>query len=252
MKSIQTIATLLDSEFSLDCGGYSGWHEQQGARHLNEHPDAKARYRPAIQQVRSEFLRFLEDCQAYVEKRGVGCSILQIGLGISGGSHFGLEQVFDTVCTIDVDRENIQRFCQRFHREYADMVVDHRIKKAPKKSSILYGSSLDPAIHAYLLAAFGQFDVCFIDGDHSFEGVKKDWEIYAPMVTDSGWLVFHDHVPTPHRLHERAVDMFLAWLKNQPNAPQKFVSIGHQLGITYYVKEPTDKFATGIPAAFRN
>lgn len=240
--TIYDISAILDDMFMTEHDGYAGWHEDQGVRHLNESPDARARYKPAIQQVRAEFLRFLEDCIAHVELRGVPCSVLQIGLGISGGAHFALEQVFETVCTIDVDRSNIQRFCRRFNRDPTEMVIDHHTATAARPSSIIHGNSLDPAVHAFLQRNFGKFDVCFIDGDHSFDGVRKDWEIYAPLVKDGGLVVFHDHVPTPHRLHERAIDMFLLWLKNQKNAPMKFVEIGHQLGITYYVKEAVDKY----------
>jgi predicted O-methyltransferase YrrM len=32
----------------------------------------------------------------------------------------------------------------------------------------------------------------FIDGDHTFEGVKKDWEMYSPLVRPGGLIVFHD------------------------------------------------------------
>jgi predicted O-methyltransferase YrrM len=35
-------------------------------------------------------------------------------------------------------------------------------------------------------------DFLFIDGDHSFEGVKKDWEMYSPLVRPGGMVVFHD------------------------------------------------------------
>ena len=35
-------------------------------------------------------------------------------------------------------------------------------------------------------------DVLFIDGDHSYEGVKGDWERFSPFVKPSGIVVFHD------------------------------------------------------------
>lgn len=35
-------------------------------------------------------------------------------------------------------------------------------------------------------------DLLFIDGDHTYEGVKKDWEMYSPLVRPGGMIVFHD------------------------------------------------------------
>jgi len=37
-----------------------------------------------------------------------------------------------------------------------------------------------------------QVDLLFIDGDHTYEGVKKDWEMYSPLVRSGGLIVFHD------------------------------------------------------------
>lgn len=32
----------------------------------------------------------------------------------------------------------------------------------------------------------------FIDGDHSYEGVKRDWDLFVPHVREFGVVVFHD------------------------------------------------------------
>jgi predicted O-methyltransferase YrrM len=39
-----------------------------------------------------------------------------------------------------------------------------------------------------------QFDFLFIDGDHSLEGVRADYEMYAPLVKRGGIVAFHDIV----------------------------------------------------------
>lgn len=37
-----------------------------------------------------------------------------------------------------------------------------------------------------------QIDFIFIDGDHSYEGVKRDWNLFVPHVGEFGLVVFHD------------------------------------------------------------
>jgi len=40
-------------------------------------------------------------------------------------------------------------------------------------------------------------DFLFIDGDHTYEGVKKDFEMYRPLVKKGGLITFHDIVSGP-------------------------------------------------------
>jgi predicted O-methyltransferase YrrM len=37
-----------------------------------------------------------------------------------------------------------------------------------------------------------KIDFLFIDGDHSYEGVKKDFELYSTLLSDKGIIVIHD------------------------------------------------------------
>lgn len=37
-------------------------------------------------------------------------------------------------------------------------------------------------------------DLMFIDGDHSYDGVKRDWELFLPYVKPFGVVVFHDTI----------------------------------------------------------
>jgi predicted O-methyltransferase YrrM len=40
-------------------------------------------------------------------------------------------------------------------------------------------------------------DFLFIDGDHTYEGVKKDFEMYSSLVRKRSIIAFHDIVPGP-------------------------------------------------------
>jgi predicted O-methyltransferase YrrM len=42
-----------------------------------------------------------------------------------------------------------------------------------------------------------EIDFLFIDGDHTYEGVKRDFEMYSPLVKKGGIVAFHDIVPHP-------------------------------------------------------
>jgi predicted O-methyltransferase YrrM len=39
-----------------------------------------------------------------------------------------------------------------------------------------------------------KIDIIFIDGDHSYEGVKADWELFLPHLTEFGVVIFHDTI----------------------------------------------------------
>jgi len=57
-----------------------------------------------------------------------------------------------------------------------------------------------------------KLDLLFIDGDHAYEGVKKDWEMYSPLVRKGGIVAFHDISFHP-KVPECQVDKFWKELK---------------------------------------
>lgn len=40
-----------------------------------------------------------------------------------------------------------------------------------------------------------KLDVLYLDGDHSYQGIRSDFEFYSPLVRPGGIIVFHDIVP---------------------------------------------------------
>jgi len=55
-------------------------------------------------------------------------------------------------------------------------------------------------------------DFLFIDGDHSYQGVKRDFEMYGNLVRDGGLIAFHDIVFSPYPGNE--VNKFWNRIKN--------------------------------------
>jgi len=58
------------------------------------------------------------------------------------------------------------------------------------------GSRAPRTISAVSKALDGnKFDFLFIDGDHTYEGVKADFMLYRQFVREGGFIAFHDIVP---------------------------------------------------------
>ena len=59
---------------------------------------------------------------------------------------------------------------------------------------LVRGDSHSPEVAARARAwlAGEPLDALFIDGDHSYEGVKQDFEMYGPMVRPGGLIALHD------------------------------------------------------------
>jgi len=59
---------------------------------------------------------------------------------------------------------------------------------------LIRGSSHDNKVKQRLRAILyeDKIDFLFIDGDHSYNGVKEDFETYGPLVKNGGMIAFHD------------------------------------------------------------
>lgn len=53
-------------------------------------------------------------------------------------------------------------------------------------------------------------DLLFIDGDHTWNGVSKDWELYSPLVSDGGIIAFHDIFRPVNKKHLK-IQVYLLW-----------------------------------------
>lgn len=64
-----------------------------------------------------------------------------------------------------------------------------------QKIVLIEGDSTRPEVIQKIKHTFAQgIDLLLIDGDHSYEGVQRDFQNYAPLVNSGGLIVFHDIV----------------------------------------------------------
>lgn len=64
--------------------------------------------------------------------------------------------------------------------------------------------SHDPATVEHVKELGDEFDFVFIDGDHTYDGVRADWLAWSPLVRMGGVVAFHDTWPNYDR-HEPGV-----------------------------------------------
>ena len=74
--------------------------------------------------------------------------------------------------------------------------VYRRFANPGQNLHLVRADSHSPQTHAKVRRLLNgqKVDFLFIDGDHSYNGVKRDWETYRQMVRTGGLVAFHDIV----------------------------------------------------------
>ena len=93
--------------------------------------------------------------------------------------------------------------------------------------NLLREDSHDPKTFEQLKDILGgkKIDYLFIDGDHTYEGVKHDFELYKPLVKEGGKVGFHDVVVHPWS----RCDVYKFWNEVKTEYPsQEFVQDWNQ------------------------
>ena len=169
-----------------------------------------------IQQVKEElrdFLRLLIEND--VQK------ILQIGLGHFGSTQFCLSLICDEVITVEYDIKNISNYSDR------EILYNQNVE------TFIYGDSTSDDVLNQVKFAGGDegYDAVLIDGNHSYEYVKKDYENYSKMIKDGGIVAFHDALLEGNRYGTPRV------LKELPNNTDiNYIEHSKEVGIAFIYK----------------
>lgn len=176
------------------------------------------------QQIESEFVLALKKVAEITPK-----VIVEIG-AFQGGTLALFTQVAPINCrflSIDIAFGTPQKLAFR--------------KFATRQQAVrcIRGNSSDIRVREKVKKWLGKstIDVLFIDGDHSYQGVKADFENYSPMVRKGGLILFHDIVedystrfgkPTPS--YTGGVPKFWKELKRAGYSCEEFIENPDQDG----------------------
>ena len=73
-------------------------------------------------------------------------------------------------------------------------------RRADQRLELIQGNSHDFMVQDRLERVLDgrEIDLLFIDGDHTYPGVKQDFEDYSPYVRSGGLIAFHDVIDHPN------------------------------------------------------
>lgn len=130
-----------------------------------------------IQSEITEFIRLAANADPHI--------ICEIGVE-KGGTNFLLGQALPAVkCIIGIDLFVKRRMRLRY------------FARPDQDLQYINGSSYAPETVRRVRRILGprKLDILFIDGDHSYDGVKQDFNSYRGFVREGGLIAFHDICP---------------------------------------------------------
>jgi predicted O-methyltransferase YrrM len=158
-------------------------------------------------QVRSEIVQLARILQASAPKRS-----LEIGTNY-GGTLFLL-------CTLsppDAEIISVDLPSGPFGGGYPRRKVPlfRRFPRGSQRLHLIRADSHSPNTKEHVLQILDgeQLDYLFLDGDHTYGGVQRDFQMYAPLVRSGGMVAFHD-ITTYKRESECQVGKFWREIKH--------------------------------------
>jgi predicted O-methyltransferase YrrM len=137
-----------------------------------------------LQQIPEEYSKFL----SYIKHRNIK-TYLELGVG-NGGSFFvnslflqSTAKILHCVDNIAYRDTHVQQTPEKIQAK-----VDILKKMFPSKEVCFFNSSTDN----FFANNTKNYDCIFIDADHTYEGVKADYENALKCVNKNGFLIFHD------------------------------------------------------------
>jgi predicted O-methyltransferase YrrM len=161
-------------------------------------------------QIESEIVPALELAAAIPPR-----NVLEIGTSL-GGTLFLLARVSArdaTIISMDLPWQQASgaysEWREKYYRSFGDL--DQRIRlirfdSHSQEAEVAVGQTLNGT----------KLDLLFIDGDHSYEGVRADLKAYGSLVKPGGFILLHDINPDSRARYGKASgsdsgEVFLVW-----------------------------------------
>ncbi|MES1219902.1 MAG: class I SAM-dependent methyltransferase [Bacteroidota bacterium] len=150
-----------------------------------------------------------------------------VELGVHGGSsYFSFCQAIksiniNTVC-YGIDTWQGDEHAGFYNEEVFQNVNTHNAKEFSRFSTLIK-STFDEAREYFV---DGSIDVLHIDGLHTYEIVKHDFEAWLPKISPNGYVIFHDI-----NVRERNFGVFKFWEELTQKYTHFKFDFGHGLGI---------------------
>jgi len=116
-------------------------------------------------------------------------TILEIGTDKGGTLYLWCKAASEDATIVSIDLSSRRRYSPQRRKLYAKFK-----KSASQKLHFLPFSSHDQTTVDKAMSLFDEkkIDYLFIDGDHTYEGVKSDYYMFNHMVKKGGLIAFHD------------------------------------------------------------
>lgn len=118
------------------------------------------------------------------------CKVLEIGTAIGGTLYLWTRFSRPDATIVSIDLRG-GKFGGGY--SFARSLVYRRFARERQRLHLLRADSHDRFTLDEAKRLLGEkIDFLFLDGDHTYEGIKMDWEMYSPLVRSGGIVAFHD------------------------------------------------------------
>lgn len=151
----------------------------------------------------------ITDYVTWLLQRGEQKRILEIGAHQGGTTAIWCEVATEQMISVDLPNGRYGGISY----EHCQSRNDKLTQRYPHFTGILGNSHALSTVALVERVMTGPLDMLFIDGDHTYDGVRNDYTLYRKFVRPGGVILFHDIEDTPYHRnhHEGAVEVYKLW-----------------------------------------